>query len=105
MAYHLSSMPQFGPFLADFSLKNGVFQCFLEVMRSTLACEHDNRFKIYFSKDYMICSKNLNFYDFLTIHGQSMAYHLSSMPQFGPFLADISLKTVFFGGDAVYTIL
>ena len=61
-------------------------------MRPTSACEHDNMFKICFPKDYIFFSKNFNFYDFLTIHGQPMTYHLGGMAKFGPFLADFSLK-------------
>ena len=65
-------------------------------MRSILAYEHDNKSKTYFSKDYIFFSKNFNFYDFLTIHGLPMAYHLGSMRKFGPFLADFSIKNCVF---------
>ena len=61
-------------------------------MRSIQTCEHHNRSKICFSRDYIFFSKNFYFYDFLTIHGQPMTYHLGGMAKFGPFLADFSLK-------------
>ena len=77
--------------LEDFSGKVLFFMIF-EMMRSILVCEHHNMSKICFSRDYIFFPKNFYFYDFLTIHGQPMAYHLGSMAKFGQFLADFSPK-------------
>ena len=61
-------------------------------MRSIRVCEHHNRLKICFSREYIFFSKNFNFCDFLTIHGLHMAYHLGSMDTFLPFWDDFSVK-------------
>ena len=73
-----------------------LFFMIFEMMRSILVCEHHNMSKICFSRDYIFFPKNFYFYDFLTIHGQPMAYHLGSMAKFGPFLADFSVKNSVF---------
>ena len=81
--------------LEDFSGKSA-FSMIFEVMRSISVCEHHNKSKKSFSREFIFFSKNFNFYDFLTINGQPTAYHLGSMAKFEPFLADFSFKNSVF---------